>query len=200
MEGKVERGKDGSIAAALYQSDGTTLTEGQKSSTTRKEGKAIQNLESDKTASVVNEADRVFQKIELSASTKGRDERESQRRRRSIDARAGRKCLYAGEWQETEGHTGCGKSLCEHDEEISHQRNCRDDISGDQRIIFDDYGPVDFIRWIQSDNVDAINRFINKNASGGTPMGDALEEANSILSGRRIPASMHSFYGWNARI
>ena len=36
-----------------------------------------------------------------------------------------------------------------------------------------------------SNNVDAINRFISdKYASGGTPMGDALEEANSILSGR----------------
>lgn len=97
---KVERGKDGSITAALYQSDGTTLTEGQKIVNYTEKEEAVKNLESDKTASVVNEADRIFQ-IDLSASTKGREEGIAAPGG-EYRARAGRKFLYAGEWQETE--------------------------------------------------------------------------------------------------
>ena len=46
--GKSKRGKDGSITAALYQSDGTTLTEGQKIVNYTEKEEAVKNLESDK--------------------------------------------------------------------------------------------------------------------------------------------------------
>ena len=180
---KVERGKDGSIAAALYQSDGTTLTEGQKIVNYTEKEEAVKNLESDKTASVVNEADRVFQ-IELSASTKGRDEGIAAQAASIVlvlDASAsmqenGKKLKDIQDAAKAFVNTTKEKSPISEIAVIWYQGS-----EGSSSTITDS----GFYTLDTSDNVDAINRFIsNKNASGGTPMGDALEEANSILSGR----------------
>ena len=74
------------------------------------------------------------------------------------------------------------QKLCEHDErEIAHQRDCVIWYQGSEgsNPTITDSG---FYTLDTSNNVDAINRFIsNKYASGGTPMGDALEEAKFYI-------------------
>ena len=177
---KVERGKDGSITAALYQSDGTTLTEGQKIVNYTEKEEAVKNLESDKTASVVNEADRIFQ-IDLSASTKGREE--------GIAAQAASIVLVLDASSSMQEN---GKKLSDIQDAAKAFVNTTKEKSPISEIAVIWYQGSEgsnptitdsgFYTLDTSNNVNAINRFIsNKYASGGTPMGRRVRRSQFYI-------------------
>ena len=175
---KVEKSGKDKVVAKLYTSGGELVEDSKIVNYTVHE-EAVKHLTNDKTVKVVDENNRIFQ-IDLTASTSGREEG---------TAAQGASIVLVLDASSSMGSSGMTKLKSA---ATSFIQSAKDASSISEIAVVwyqgdeGDYGTTsqsDFYQLNSNDNISKLTGFINnKSHYGGTPMGDALEVTNSILT------------------